>query len=104
MNEVLAVLYFTFWFAGSLVPKVDREADQKRGDTSQLEGFGLSIDFRQFEADIFVAFSSLMKYLRDGFLRELDNEDYGIKGHIDHFDRILHVSDEKVWENLVEEA
>ena len=45
-----------------------------------------------------------MKYLRDGFLRELDNEDYGIKGHIDHFDRILHVSDEKVWETLVQEA
>ena len=48
-----------------------------------------------------VGISSLMKYLRDGFLRELDNEDYGIKGHIEHFDRILHVSDEKVWEILV---
>ena len=53
MNEVLAVLYFTFWFAGTLVPKVEMEQDQKRGDTSQLPGFGLSIDFRHFEADLF---------------------------------------------------
>jgi len=31
--------------------------------------------------------------LRDGFLRELDRESSGLDGHINHFDRVLHVLD-----------
>ena len=41
----------------------------------------------------FTAFTKLMVDLRDGFLRELDRESSGLDGHINHFDRVLHVLD-----------
>lgn len=69
-----------------------------------MKDFGLGIDQRHFEADLYYAFSNIMIALRDGFLRELDNESYGMGGHIENFDRILRASDEKVWETLVLEA
>lgn len=102
MNEVLAMLYFTLWFGGSLMPKVELEQEEHRGDSSQLKDFGLSIDYRHFEADLFHCFGSLMTHLRDGFLRELDKEDSGMEGHVRRYDNILHVSDETVWDILVE--
>lgn len=41
--------------------------------------------------------------LRDGFLRELDRESSGLDGHINHYDRVLHVLDEETW-NLIDEG
>ena len=104
MNEVLAMLYFTLWFGGSLMHRVELEQEQHRGDTSQLKDFGMTIDYRHFEADLFHCFTKIMEHLRDGFLRELDREASGLDGHIKRYDNILHVSDETVWEILVEQA
>ena len=53
-----------------------------------MKDFGLTIDYRHFEADLFNCFTGLMVHLRDGFLRELDNEPYGMGGHIERFDKI----------------
>ena len=104
MNEVLAVLYFVFWFAGSFIPRYDPEPELKRGDVTQLHNFGLGIDIRHFEADLFKAFSNIMVHLRDGFLRELDREACGMDGHVRRYDNILHASDEFVWDLLVNQA
>ena len=36
--------------------------------------------------------------LRDGFLRELDKEDTGMQGHIDHYIEVLALVDYEVYE------
>lgn len=59
--------------------------------------------FKSFESDVFKAFTNLMVDLRDGFLRELDRESSGLDGHINHYDRVLHVLDEETW-NLIDEG
>ena len=53
---------------------------------------------------MYLAFSNIMTHLRDGFLRELANEAYGMGGHIANFDNILRASDEAVWVTLVLDA
>lgn len=52
MNEVLAVLYYTFW---------------KFGDEAV-------ISTEYLESDLFFVFSNLMAELKDGFMRDLDKE------------------------------
>ena len=71
MNEVLAVLYYCFYSS----------------NTDQI------LPQKYIEADIFYAFSALMVDLRDGFLRELDKEDSGLNGHIEHYEQVLNVLD-----------
>jgi TBC1 domain family member 13 len=60
MNEVLAVLYYCF----------------QGLETS------IYIEPKYVESDLFIAFSNLMTDIRDCFLRELDQEQTGIRGHI----------------------
>lgn len=56
MNEVIAVLYYCFWNFGN----------------------ESVISTQYLESDLFFCFSNLMSEIKDGFLRELDNEDSGI--------------------------
>lgn len=58
MNEVIAVLYYCFWKGGN-------EA---------------VISTTYLESDLFFCFSNLMQDLKDGFLRELDEENAGLQG------------------------
>ena len=57
MNEVIAVLYYSFW---------------QQGDNVISPLF--------FESDLFFCFSCLMSELKDGFMRDLDKEGYGVQG------------------------
>lgn len=99
MNEVCAVIYYTFWMGGNLIIKEDEFQDFFLSSaTVNSQGF------KSFEADVFKAFTNIMVDLRDGFLRELDRESSGLDGHIIHFDRVLHVLDQKTWSLIVEEA
>jgi hypothetical protein len=58
MNEVIAILYYCFWKFGaeSVIPT------------------------QYLESDLFFCFSNLMSELKDGFLRELDQEESGLDG------------------------
>ena len=56
MNEVIAVLYYCFWKYGS----------------------DLVISTQYLESDLFFCFSNLMSEIKDGFLRDLDQELSGI--------------------------
>jgi len=81
MNEVLAVLYYCFW------------------------GFS---DFQvipeeYLESDLFFCFTHLMTEIRDGFIRDMDQEKSGITGKVLVFSTILEVIDPKVWGNLEEQ-
>lgn len=58
MNEVLAVVYYCFC---------------KYGNES-------IIDKKYLESDLFFCFSNLMSEIKDGFIRDLDNEKNGIQG------------------------
>ena len=62
MNEVLAMIYYCLM---------------------QDEGL---FERDQSQADSFVAFSSIMEVMRDPFLRELDKEQSGLEGHMNHYD------------------
>ena len=108
MNEVLAVLYYSFWLGGSLIPPSFKEESKEAEETSEKSTASkddvFTIDFKHFEADVFSAFSSVMADLRDGFIRELDKEDSGLQGHIHHYDRVLRVVDQPVWIEIAEEA
>ena len=65
MNEVLAVLFYTF-------------------DTENV-----SFDSKYTESDLFAVFTKMMEELRDCFLRELDKEATGIQGQIQHYCEVL---------------
>mmetsp|Transcript_29383 Transcript_29383/g.21849 ORF Transcript_29383/g.21849 Transcript_29383/m.21849 type:complete len:149 (-) Transcript_29383:282-728(-) len=78
MNEILAVLYYTFWHDQS---EVARE---------------------YFESDLFFTFTGLMSEIRDGFLRSMDSELSGINGKIQHFEFILRQIDPQVANHLEE--
>jgi hypothetical protein len=58
MNEVIAILYYCFWKFGS----------------------ESVIPIQYLESDLFFCFSNLMSELKDGFLRELDQEESGLDG------------------------
>ncbi len=72
MNEVLAVIFYTF----------------------ETEGFAL--DPKYFESDCFAVFSKIMEELRDCFLRELDMEETGLEGHISHYREVLKCFDSEL--------
>ena len=44
-----------------------------------------------------------MTEIRDGFLRELDKEDSGITGKLNHYSKILKVVNPKIYKNLKDE-
>jgi TBC1 domain family member 13 len=69
MNEVLAVLYYCFLTM----------------DPNRI------VPLKFFESDLFFAFTKFMMELKDGFLRELDNEKSGIKGRMKTYAEILKV-------------
>ena len=73
MNEVLAMLYFTFTHVTLAEMPI--------------------LDLKYNESNLFHAFSTLMVDLRDGFLRELDQEETGIQGHISHYTEVLKHTD-----------
>ena len=74
MNEILAVLYYTFW-------KFGNEA---------------IISTQYLESDVFFCFSNLMSELKDGFLRDLDREQNGIDGKCQAVIKILKTVDPAV--------
>ena len=67
MNEVLAVLYYCFW---------------SFSDFEVLSEMYL-------ESDLFFCFTNLMTEIRDGFIREMDQEKTGITGRVATFAEIL---------------
>jgi len=71
MNEVLAVIYYCFW---------------SFGDDSILYS-------KYLESDLFFCFNNLMIEIRDGFMRELDEESSGISGKVRSFANILRAID-----------
>lgn len=78
MNEVLAVLYYCFW---------------KYGDDNIIS--------KQFlESDVFFCFSNLMSEIKDGFLRDLDNENSGIQGKCKAIEMIVKKMDLPVYNHL----
>ena len=74
MNEVLAVLFYTF------------------------ETENVSFDSKYFESDLFTVFCKIMEFLRDSFMRELDKEDSGLHGQITHYCEVLNHYDEELYE------
>ena len=81
MNEIIAVLYYCF---------------SKLGNETVIEN-----EF--VEADIFFCFSRLMSDLKDGFLRELDQEENGIDGKCQQMVQVLKIVDEPVFAKLSNE-
>lgn len=81
MNEVLAVLYYCFW-SFSDFEVISRE---------------------YLESDLFFCFTNLMTEIRDGFIRDMDQEELGITGKVKSFSEILKVIDYKIWANLEEQ-
>lgn len=78
MNEVIAVLYYSFWQDGDNV-----------------------ISPLFFESDLFFCFSCLMSELKDGFMRDLDKEGYGVQGKFRQIEEIVSVVDQPVYEALL---
>lgn len=78
MNEVIAILYYCFWKFGSesVVPT------------------------QYLESDLFFCFSNLMSELKDGFLRELDQEESGLDGKCKAIEQIVRVVDPLVYHKL----
>jgi hypothetical protein len=81
MNEVIAILYYCFWKFGSesVVPT------------------------QYLESDLFFCFSNLMSELKDGFLRELDQEESGLDGKCKAIEQIVRVVDPLVYHKLTSE-
>ena len=81
MNEVIAILYYCFWKFGSesVVPT------------------------QYLESDLFFCFSNLMSELKDGFLRELDQEESGLDGKCKAIEQIVRVVDPVVYHKLTSE-
>jgi len=73
MNEVLAVLYYCFLDC----------------DYNNYKEYDAIIDNKYLESDLFFSFSNIMIELRDGFLRELDQEQNGIQGRIKQYAEIM---------------
>lgn len=63
MNEILAVIYFSFW-------------------PHELKNVKEDPFMEYFESDLFFCFTHMMSEIRDGFLRTMDNEPSGINGKI----------------------
>lgn len=81
MNEVLAVLYYCFL---------------NFGDENVISN-------KYLESDLFFCFNNLMMEIRDGFIRELDEEHLGIAGKVRSFATILKQIDPHVYNNLEEQ-
>ena len=81
MNEVIAVLYYCFWKFGS-------------------ENV---ISSQYLESDLFFCFSNLMAELKDGFLRDLDNEESGMQGKCKAIEQIIKVVEPEIYERLMSE-
>ena len=81
MNEVLAVIYYCFW---------------------SFSDFDV-IPVQNLESDLFFCFTNLMTEIRDGFIREMDQEQSGITGKVAEFAAILKVIDPQVFANLEEQ-
>jgi len=81
MNEVIAILYYCFWKFGSesVIPT------------------------KYLESDLFFCFSNLMSELKDGFLRELDQEESGLDGKCKAIELIVRVVDPPVYHKLTSE-
>lgn len=78
MNEIAALLYFCFY-------KFQNENEEIQ---------------KYMESDLFFAFNNLMGEIRDGFQRDLDKEQTGIKGKVAAFYDILQEVDLEMWEHL----
>ena len=78
MNEVLAVIYYCFWSFSdfNVIPK------------------------EYLESDLFFCFSALMTEIRDGFIREMDQEHSGIMGKVKVFATKLKEIDPLLVRNL----
>ena len=81
MNEILAVVYYCFW-------KFGNEA---------------LISSEYLESDVFFCFSNLVSELKDGFLRDLDQEQSGIDGKCRKMLQVLKIVDYPVFEKLEQE-
>ena len=81
MNEVIAILYYCFW---------------KFGTESVVQ-------IQYLESDLFFCFSNLMSELKDGFLRELDQEESGLNGKCKAIEDIVRVVDPLVYTKLMSE-
>ena len=75
MNEILATLYYCTW-----------KSSQKFADC--------------FESDLFFSFTMVMTDLRDGFLRCMDSEDFGINGKIRKFGQIFRQIDRELYDHI----
>jgi TBC1 domain family member 13 len=78
MNEVIAVLYYCFW---------------KYGNES-------IISTHYLESDLFHCFSNIMGELKDGFIRDLDQEASGVFGRCQAIEAIIRTVDKPVWNTL----
>lgn len=78
---MIAILYYCFWKFGSesVVPT------------------------QYLESDLFFCFSNLMSELKDGFLRELDQEESGLDGKCKAIEQIVRVVDPLVYHKLTSE-
>eukprot|EP01065_Artemidia_motanka_P037307 TRINITY_DN4571_c1_g1_i1.p1 TRINITY_DN4571_c1_g1~~TRINITY_DN4571_c1_g1_i1.p1 ORF type:complete len:502 (+),score=121.27 TRINITY_DN4571_c1_g1_i1:83-1507(+) len=81
MNEVAAVLFYTF----ATCPSPDWDT---------------SADADDVEADAFFCLSELLGLLGDAFCRALDTDAVGIRGYIAHFSAVLRLCDEELWMHL----
>ena len=81
MIEVIDIFYYCFWKFGSesVVPT------------------------QYLESDLFFCFSNLMSELKDGFLRELDQEESGLDGKCKAIEQIVRVVDPLVYHKLTSE-
>ena len=43
-----------------------------------------------------------MEVMRDPFLRELDKEQSGLEGHMNHYDQILEYIDPEIYDVIIE--
>ena len=76
MNEILAVLYYSFF--------------QDNSETLKAH----------YESDLFFTFTNLMAEIRDRFCRTLDSEQSGIKGQIEQFSKVMKNYDRKMHDHL----
>ncbi len=61
------------------------------------------ISAQYLESDLFFCFSNLMAELKDGFLRDLDNEESGIQGKCKAIEQIIRVVEPEIYARLMSE-
>ena len=61
------------------------------------------ISAQYLESDLFFCFSNLKAELKDGFLRDLDNEESGIQGKCKAIEQIIRVVEPEIYARLMNE-